>query len=105
MAGLINASNFQVPSSSLAARSTFGCTPDGAFVAVGNAQGSVYLYDTTKGERVATVSPGKVSSTYTVLQICNTVSEGSVTRSDIDRHIVLLSLLRKHKLYVMHEWT
>mmetsp|Transcript_21529 Transcript_21529/g.47227 ORF Transcript_21529/g.47227 Transcript_21529/m.47227 type:complete len:395 (-) Transcript_21529:329-1513(-) len=42
--------------------SLFGASPSGAFLAAGNANGDLYVYDTDSGERLCHCKPGRVSA-------------------------------------------
>ncbi|DBB08847.1 hypothetical protein WJX82_004976 [Trebouxia sp. C0006] len=59
-------SSWKVPSCNVgggwASRCRFGCTPDGAYICVGNTTGDVYVYDTSDGKRMTHVAPIKVSA-------------------------------------------
>eukprot|EP00887_Chlorella_sp_A99_P005555 scaffold1.g5555.t1 len=57
---------WKVPScaggSGFGARTSFGSTPDGRYVAVGNSRGDCYVYDCESGERLTHVSAVRVSA-------------------------------------------
>lgn len=65
MATRSSVATWRVPSCSLgtgAFRSRFGVDPSGAFLAVGNSQGDLYIYDTFTGARVAFYEHLKVAA-------------------------------------------
>ncbi|DBA70306.1 TPA: hypothetical protein ACH3X2_011731 [Trebouxia sp. C0005] len=66
MAAWKQLSSWKVPSCTVgggwASRCRFGCTPDGAYICVGNTTGDVYVYDTSDGKRMTHVAPIKVSA-------------------------------------------